>query len=240
MDKIIFDVNKCREAKEILGKIPSARKIWGKEFSPSRSIGKCSMLYKILQPTSYEDFYYKYIKYAENHHNETIPNRGLTEKEIIELAWRYKNLSEENADYEQPLYRYADDAICHIIIETYDGMKRERDALAIARSYDPNIQPANYKYDSEYGMDMLSVKNNTLNYGIQIKPISFFKSKSEDVNTDRKILCEKYIKAQEDLKIKTYYMIYETNNGNISWKKMEINSYGNLMMSWIMTENKPL
>lgn len=223
MDTIVFTETKCREAKAVLGKIGSAMSVWGTEFSPSRSIGKCSYLYKVLQPTSYEDFYEKYIKYAAEHPDESIPNRGLTEKELIELGHKYKRLSEENADYEQPLYMYVYDAICHIIVETYDGMEKERDALRLAKQHDGDVQPATYEYDSDYGMDMLSIKGGKIKYGIQIKPITFFRSTREDVKKDRRLMCIKHDKALKELDIETFYMIYERTPAGITWKTHEGN-----------------
>lgn len=221
MDKIIFNEHECIKAKSILRTVPVAMKSWGTEFSPSRSIGKCTYLYKILQPTSYEDFYHKYVSYAEQHFNESVPNRGLTEKELIQLGQRYKNMTEKNGNFSQPLSVYVYDAICHIIIETYDGMRKEQEALAIAKRHDKNIRPSDYFHDSNYGMDMLSVKNDKVVYGIQIKPLSFFKSKRADVYRDRCFMCKKHKKALAELGAETFYMIYETTNGKIQWKTHE-------------------
>ena len=56
---------------------------------------------------------------------------------------------------------------------------------------------------------------------IQIKPITFFKSKRNDVHQDRVNLIHKYYNFLNDYNLKTYYAIYlkDNDNGNIFWLK---------------------
>ena len=75
--------------------------------------------------------------------------------------------------------------------------------------------------DAKYGIDILVERSDGKMSAIQIKPISFFKSRRYDVMRDRIRLCKKYIMAVSDLSIKTYYAIYskDKKTGDVKWLK---------------------
>ncbi|MBP5725076.1 MAG: hypothetical protein J6X18_16075 [Bacteroidales bacterium] len=221
MNNIEFSEKKCRKAKERVRKFEPAMKVWGKEFSPSRSIGKCTALFRILAPESYDDFFAKYIKYASEHLDKPIQDRGLTEEELVKCSERYKALTEEHCGEKFPIEDYLYDALCHIIVETFDGMSSERIALEYLMRLGINVEYASYLYDSEYGIDILAKCGSKILYGIQVKPESFFKSSRYDVRRDRALLVKKKDKALSD-GIKTYYMVYKKDSdGKIVWIECE-------------------
>lgn len=224
---IEFSEKKCRKAKERIRKFEPAMKVWGKEFSPSRSIGKCTSLYKILQPESYDDFFTKYVKYAEEHSDYPVQDRGLTEEELIKCSERYKALAEEYCGDKFPVEDYLYDALCHIIVETYDGMDSERVALEYIRGLGINAERASYLYDSDYGIDIIVKDGDRISYGIQVKPETFLTSGRGDVKRDRALLVKKREKALSD-GIKTYYMVYKKGAG----KKIEWLERGGGKFAW--------
>lgn len=192
-------------------------KVWGREFSPSRSIGKCTFLFKTLSPDSYDDFFAKYVKYAEEHSDYPIQNRGLTEDELIKCSEKYKALAEEYCGDKFPVEDYLYDALCHIIVETFDGMGNERVALEYMKDLGINAEHASYLYDSEYGIDIVVKDGDAILYGVQVKPETFLTSNRADVKRDRQLLVRKKDKALSD-GIKTYYMVYKKDSdGKLLW-----------------------
>lgn len=227
MSRIEFSEKKCRSAKERIRRFEPAMKVWGREFSPSRSIGKCTFLFRTLLPESYDDFFAKYVKYAEEHNGYPIKDRGLTEEELIKCSEKYKKLAEENCGDKFPVDDYLYDALCHIIVETFDGMGNERLALEYMKGLGINAEYASYAYDSEYGIDIVAKDGDRILYGVQVKPESFLTSNRADVRTDRWLLVKKKDKALSD-GIKTYYMVYRKDtddkpvwimqkNGKFAW-----------------------
>ena len=219
MSKIEFSEDKCRDAKERIRKFEPAMKVWGNNFSPSRSIGRCTFLYRKLLPESYGDFFRKYVEYAENHKGEPIQDRGLTEEELTECAKNYKSLAEGRDGDKFPVEDYLYDALCHIIVETFDGMSKEKTALEYLKGIGINAEYADYFYDSNYGIDIMVKDGEKLLYGIQVKPETFLTSNRADVRRDRQLMVMKREKAMSD-GIKTYYMIYKASkSGKVTWKE---------------------
>lgn len=213
------------KAKQQLHRDPHAGYVWKRFFAPSPKIGNCTNLYRKLSPTSCEDFYDKYTRYAEEHPQMPICNRGLSVAELMRLAEDYKHKSELNGT--PPIYNvdtYLNDALCHIITETWDGQTNEREFMLFLET----CLPVGYKcskfsgeIDAKYGLDIKVTRDDGRVSAIQIKPITFFKSNRPDVQADRVSLCEKYISAISDLSITTYYAIYELNKytGEVKWLK---------------------
>lgn len=216
-----FDVKKCVEAKAILGKNSHISSIWRDNFSGSNHVGNCTNLYSKLRPVSYEDFYRKYIEYAEKNKFLRISQRGLTYDELLDLAKSYKQKSENKTLISNDLSVYFYDALCHVIVETFDGQKKERDFIKFLTSLGYKCSHFDGKTDATYGVDIRVERDDGRVSAIQIKPISFFKSNREDVQKDRINLCYKYENTLRDLGIKTYYAIYQKkrDSNEIDWIK---------------------
>ena len=154
-------------------------RIRGKEF-----IGDNSWLFKHLQPTSYQDFFDKYVKC--NIGESLDPNKryslyelkkeekaGRSLKDLMALAKFYKR-SCPHVDY--PLEEFFDNIVTHAIIETLDGKRAEinlRDFYNSLEDYEVDIVDGDL--DDKCGVDLIirNKKDNTVLY-IQVKPISTF------------------------------------------------------------------
>ncbi len=211
----------CKADRDLLKKKHGISKIWNDHYSPAKSIGKCSTLYKILKPNSYQDFLQKYLEYAErNKDTLRVIDRGLTEDELILLAQEYKFLCERQVNINEPLTTYLNDAICHIIIETYDGMRREEEAISIISSRGYRVRKGGDFLDRRYGVDLACTDGHGKCFAVQVKPVSFFLSNRIDVTEDRNLIYQKKEKLKKEKGMETFYMIYDKNvDGRITWIK---------------------
>ena len=218
---LIFNREECVKAKNILGRNSSISMIWRNRFAPSNKIGNCTNLYRKLKPLNCEDFYLKYIDYAEKHSDLPISKRGLSYDELISLCEKYKADVEEKTNVNYDLSVYFHDALCHIILETWEGQQNERDFAAFLEKLGYSCSTFDGSVDSEYGVDIKVTRSDGRISGIQIKPISFFVSNRNDVQSDRINLCYKYESALHNFGFKTYYAIYvkDKATGEVKWLK---------------------
>lgn len=195
--------------------------LWRDEFSGSNKIGNVTNLFRILNPESEKDFCDKYFEYAEKNKHLPISQRGLTFWEFLSLVSKYKEMGDNLIDIKFDIGVYFNDALCHIITETYDGKKQEREFIKFLLNLGYNCSYVEGKLDGKYGIDIKVTRNDGKVSAIQIKPITFFKSTREDVVKDRISMCHKYENALKDFGIKTYYAVYMKNkqNGAILWLK---------------------
>lgn len=219
--QFLFNNEECLKAKALLGKNNVISTIWHDYFAPSNRIGNCTNLYRKLKPESCEDFYKKYLEYAENNQTLPISQRGLTYDELSSLAERYKKTVEDKTNLSYEISTYFYDALCHIIVETWDGQANERDFISYLKGLGYNCSKFDGAVDAKYGVDIKVERGDGRVSAIQIKPISFFKSNRSDVQSDRINLCQKYEEALNDMGIKTYYAIYvkDRETGDITWVK---------------------
>ena len=222
----IFNEKECNEAKKILGKYSPVSDIWRGTFAPSNKIGNCTNLYRLHKPKNCKDFFEKYISYAAANKDKDVKERGLSFEELMVLAERYKTLAEQNMQISYDLSVYLNDALCHIIVETFNGQNREKVFSDFLEGYNSNYKCSKFdgSIDAKYGVDIKVVWNNGIEEktsAIQIKPLSFFKSNRSDVNMDRIGLCRKYEEFYREYDIKTYYAIYTTDKetGITKWVK---------------------
>ena len=219
-NSIIFSENACRDAKDKLKRNEKIMKIWNDNFAPAKAIGKCSTLITRYNPETYEEFFIRYVQYAQNYQDQPVKDRGLTIDELHELAKKYKTLSEAqcpsvNFDEET----YLNDAICHIIVETFDGRNKERDIIKRLTCLGQNAVMADDDFDRKYGIDIIC-KNSEgkIVMGIQVKPHTFLTSTRRDVGDDRRRLYEKHIKTKNELGIETYYVVYNSSDKDkVQW-----------------------
>lgn len=219
MQIFLYDRENTVKAKRLLAKNEKIAKIWHDNFGPSNKIGNCSNLFKILNPRSERDFFNKYFEYAEQNIKKQIRYRGLTYGEFALLVNSYMKMGNDNNGEVFSYDTYFNDAVCHIITETYDGKHREISII----NYLENKMGCKCSFfdgaiDAAYGVDIKCRKENIIQ-AIQVKPISFFLSHREDVIRDQIALINKFWKFYNDYGIKTYYVIYSDNNGKVSWKQ---------------------
>ena len=214
--------NRTIKAKEEIGKYGIISSIWRDKFAPSNKIGNCTNLFRKLKPKNEKDFCDKYFQYAEEHKDLPISQRGLTYTEFIELVKNYMESANKANGIEFTYETYFNDALCHIITETYDGKIMELSFMRFLESLGYECDFFEGNIDAKYGVDIkVTRKSDGKTSAIQIKPITFFKSKRNDVYKDRVNLIHKYNNFLKDYNIKTYYAIYlkDKDNGNVFWLK---------------------
>lgn len=216
---IEYNKEKSLEAKNALSKFPELTKIYKEYFSYAYYIGPCNELCEKLKPKSYEDFAEKYFKYAEEHKDRPIKERGLTKEEFHKEVLRYKQLSdiaEPNNKFEYDVFFH--NLMCHIITETFDGHNKWENELFVYLKDKKklNVRRPTTKEDINCGIDIIVCDDNdVVKYCIQVKPSSFFiafsKANKEDSITDNKSLVRKYFKTKNLYNVETYYCVYNEN-----------------------------
>lgn len=211
---ITINEDECRKAKETLRKNNANNMVWRNRFAPSRFIGNCSRLYHMHDPLNYADFLNKYLLYSnEYRYSLNVAERGLTEDELIALAWRYKEECEARTGEEHGVETYLNDALCHIIVETFDGMGKERNFKNYLISKGYRILRDDSYDDTVMGID-IKAENGYRKLYIQIKPLSFFTAERPDTQRDRVSLVRKHEKTLEKYGVETLYAIYDYRTGN--------------------------
>lgn len=213
---------KTIKAKEEIGKYGPISQVWQKNFAPSDKIGNVTNLFQQIRPKNEEDFCTKYFQYAEEHKNLPISKRGLTYKEFVEMVNKYKSMADAASGMEIPYDTYFNDALCHVITETYDGKIAELDFIKILEKLGYKCDWFEGSIDAKYGVDIkITRESDNKVSAIQIKPIKFFRSRRNDVCEDRVKLVQKYYNFLKDYNCKTYYAIYrkDPKNGCLSWQK---------------------
>ena len=218
MEIFEFDINKCIECKKILNKSPKSRIIYKNKCSYGPFLGNCTNLYHKLKPLNYKDFYDKELKYAEENQNLPIEDRGLTYEEFYMLAYKYKVLLEDctRLRYDLSVYFYA--LVCHAIIETFVGQKKEEMIMDYITNKGFEVKKVEGKKDAKYGVD-IEVIGKGQHFYLQVKPISFFKSEYPDTHEDRIDACRKREEILELEGFDTYYIIYDLDweTSKIKW-----------------------
>ena len=214
--------NRTIQAKKEIGKYDTISEIWKHNFSPSNKIGNVTNLFVKLDPKTEKDFCDKYFRYAEEHKVLPISQRGLTYDEFVELVKKYMTMGNEASGMNFPYETYFNDALCHIITETYDGKIIELRFMRYLTSLGYDCDCFEGHIDARYGVDIkITRKSDGQTSAIQIKPITFFKAKRSDTHADRIQLIHKYHDFIRDYKMETDYAIYvkAENTGNIFWLK---------------------
>jgi hypothetical protein len=214
--------NRTIKAKEEIGKYGIISRIWHDKFAPSNRIGNVTNLFMKLKPKDEKDFCDKYFQYAEEHKDLPISQRGLTYSEFVELVKNYMESANKANGIEFTYETYFNDALCHIITETYDGKIIELRFRRFLESLGYECDFFEGSIDAKYGVDIkVTRKSEGKTFAVQIKPISFIKSRRNDVHDARVELIYKYHNFLKDYKLKTYYAFYfkDKDTGNIFWLK---------------------
>lgn len=175
-------------------------------------VGNCSYLYALLKPIDYQDFFNKYVDYInplEKGENKLKKNElyGRSIEDLERLASHYKKLT---GDDSFTLEEYFDDIVCHVIIETFDGHKAEKELINILTQYGFEVEETEGLMDAEFGVDLIVRKNGEIKEYIQVKPISTF------VRTNPALLCDRSGFFLKQLKLD------EFTENNPEFKKRDI------------------
>lgn len=197
-------------------------------------IGNNTWLYKTLKPENYQDFFDKYLASAtgksldinKDYHNrwdlKKDAHSGRTLEDLISLAKFYKKLC-HHVNY--PIEDFFDDLVNHIIIETYDGHRSERELGDIFRSKGCEVEESDGDFDSKFGVDLI-VKTKTKAYYIQVKPFSTFSKVKphEGLRNDRinffekQRLLDNYLGEHNEIIYMLYDKAHMDKTGEILWK----------------------
>jgi hypothetical protein len=175
--------------------------------------GHGSNLFDKLQPTSYEDFYFKLNQYAlNNQHTLPIYDRGLVFNELYDLAVEFKTKVEL---LDKSISFKVEDYIDYIeyvnVIQTFDGHINEVMLVNyIKKSFYKDAHKANGMLDSKYGIDIL-YRNDTR--GIQVKSLNFFLGNKQSTVNDRNNILPLKDEVKEKFNIEMYYAIFDRKNG---------------------------
>lgn len=217
----------------------TATVIWRDSFAGSNSIGNCDELCQLIvgafmdnygkMPTD-QEYLDAQIEYAESRKDDfKVNSRGLTENEWWRLAERYRNAIKK----QEPTFPYGVEdclyaAIYHAVSQTMDGKRAEKeliDNLILGKTHKDVEYPSGAD-DALYGIDFFAYFGSpNKKYGVQVKPISFYKGKKLDGKKDIENLVEKYFAANEHFGlVGMLYAIYETRRDNTNeWFYKEVN-----------------
>lgn len=188
-------------------------KPWATKYQARPSIGSCMYLCKELKPTSYEDFYNKYVASGrEWSYKDTAGRkstlRGRTYDELEEIAIRWK---EDCPGSKYPLSTFYDAIILHAIIETFMGNKMEMDARDKLHENGFVTEDVTDDEDAKMGIDFKVYKGNELKFLMQVKPLRFFISTNRDTHNDRRNVYNKQADGNRLYPNVPYkYLIYDT------------------------------
>ena len=161
-------------------------KIYRNNFSHRPVIGSCSYLYKLFQPSSYEDFLKQYTEYTYGPTKELC---GRSLDQLLTLSKLFQEKSEEenaNNKYfpELTFDDYFDLLVLHIIIETFDGQRVEEKYREMYENIGCEIELPSEKDDARLGIDFI-IKTDDGDHFVQVKPRTFATSASSGTRADR-------------------------------------------------------
>ena len=226
-----------------------ARLEWKNLASGSNHIGNCSEMSQLIcgafkennegrLPTD-QEYLDIMIDYAESQKGRLkVDSRGPTTTEW----WRIGEILRNGIKKAEPTFTYsAEDclyaALYHTVTQTMDGKRAEKEFVdkLISRITKKDVEYPSGSDDAYFGVDFFAYFGKDCDrYGIQVKPISFFKrahiGKSRkdvenDTELDSKNLVEKYFSAMKNCNIVgMLYAIYETRGDNDNeWYYKEVN-----------------
>lgn len=195
-----------------------------KRIAGRKYIGCCSYLYEKLRPSSYQDFFEKYIKDGEDTYGNpdiSPEERGRTMDEITSLAERYRSLV---GNFNIPLETYVDDIVMHTIIQTFNGQHAERVVKDALETSGFTVERGTKEEDTLMNIDMKVYGKHSpnVNWLIQVKPVSTFTGNYNfSLREDRSRFFLKHEKGHELYPNAPYfYILYKMGNeetDNIYW-----------------------
>lgn len=197
--------------------------IWRNFYSGKHKVGPCVALCCKYRPQSYQEFMDVYIKDAIENSDLPLNKRGRTIEELKNICVNpyfehvKKITNREDLDYET----FFDEAICHVIIETFNGRSHERELECYCEGKGYTIEYPSNEDDSKNGIDFFCCKDNEKKFMIQVKPLSFFVSKRSDTISDRLNAFNKANNAVKKYGIPYYFTIYDSKEKK--WCKNEVN-----------------
>lgn len=203
MEKYTFKSIKYYNEIKKLYNINELTVIWHDKGAPSRKIGKCVESFVSWLSTATN---LSYKLFGEYYLSNT---KSLQDIEILayELEELFKQQQQSFVGLENKILNHeniVDLIILHAVIETYNGGFSEQILKMYLNKCGKNVKKANGLLDIRYGIDLIILnKDGKTESGLQVKPISFFLGKKDDLIKDR----EKVFKSFEELKINDNFNI---------------------------------
>lgn len=198
---------KYLEAKRLLSD-PKNSSVWRNKYASRRSVGSCVYLCDMFQPTSYQDFYEKYIQSGEDDSTTDVRFKGRTLDEIEEIA---KKWHDDVGDGVHSLETYFYGVIVHVIIETFQGAAHEQAAMNQLQKAGFKVSKGTDDEDALMNIDIkVSDKDGNLKYLLQVKPLSFITSYRSDTVLDKINAFEKEKMAKIAYpSVQLFYLLYD-------------------------------
>jgi hypothetical protein len=212
----IFDTQRLKDTFKMMNKLNVVNLVWKGDktingLCCASMTGNGSLLFDVLKPISYEDFYEKLCEYSKLNKNKlNIYERGLTFEELTKLAKCFKNKVEKHDNkIVFTIENYIDYILYVNVIQTFDGHVKEIILINYIKKYwYSDAHRSTGKLDSKYGIDIL-YRNNSR--GIQLKSIKFFLGKKSSVISDRKNILPLKNEVLEKFNIDMKYAIYDSS-----------------------------
>lgn len=199
--------------------------IYKHNYAPKPNIGDCSFLYKKYNPSSYEEFFNKYIKdyndefSFDTHKGDKYSGRSIEQLECLAESY-FNEIKEYNKKRKKKnnvtVQMCFDDLFNHIIIETFDGKIVEKFLAKMIQesSNDFVVEECDGYKDSEYGADIIVRKKSDRSYirYLQVKPHTFFAAtRNKSLIEDRKNAIKKEYKLKNSIDSQGFieYVIYD-------------------------------
>lgn len=198
--------------KELSGQIYSMK--WRNRYSSRKSVGSCVYLCDKWKPTSYEDFYLKYLESGEKDVGNDLKERGRTADEIEDIAVKWRNDCQEQVI---PLETFFYGVIVHVIVETFQGQKHENDVVNQLEKSGFKVLHGDYNEDALMNIDLKVYEKgeSSPKFLLQIKPIRFITSYRGDVILDKLNAFKKNALAlQKYPNSKMFYLVYDNSTDN--------------------------
>lgn len=191
--------------------------LWRNKYSGRPSVGSCMWLCKELRPTSYQDFFNKYVESGnkdawKDERGKKSYKRGRTLEELEEIAINWRN--DCGNPPEMGLNTFFDAVVLHVIIETFMGKEKEFEARRMLEECGFVTEDATDNEDTEMNIDFKVYKDGELKYLMQVKPVSFITSNNNDTRDDRMEAFRKHECGHKKYpNIPYYYLVYDASNG---------------------------
>ena len=183
---------------------------WYKLNSTS-NVGCMTYLYKKYNnPETYQQFYNMYVS-DEGDNPKTC---GRNEEYINNVATQLGNLDGNK----EALETYYDYIIQKLIIDTFNGLKKETEMKQRLEKAGYRCEEPTYYEDTNLAIDFKIYKNGKLYCLAQVKPHTFFIGNNNySLINDRKIALQKQAIAEKQFFVPVVYFIYNKNSNE--WMK---------------------
>ena len=193
---------------------PDINNWYEKIYRKAYSIGYVSEFFKKVKPTSFENAYDHYTLSGFLDTGLPKEKRGRTKEELEQLAIEWK----DKCGIDLPLVDFYDTLVLHAVVETCLGIMMEKEAQKAYKHFGFDVTETEGEEDSRLAVDFIARKGEQTIL-VQVKPVSFFLAKKDDVIDDRKLIWNKREDREKKYPSSIYTcMVYDKNR---KWAKKD-------------------